>query len=522
MKFKDLLFLEQVEPEDPFLNDDPEDEHDDINNPPLPADDEDQPEEPGNEPRPKPVKQLSLTQQAKKRWIEENPGLTDFQIDDAVGFFRQRKDNLRPYHPFGYVDPQTQRHYINLAEITALVMRFPAMEPILSQDDKMKDIRNYPWEVMDFYMDNVRAANAVVDEENLVPGTRLPMEEQLEQAKEKWNAPENKIVDEAGMKVYKIESKNESIIFGSIQRILNLKRRDEGNSQGNIYWCTTVPLNDKSRSNLWTSYRPENAFYYIWDSNRDENDKNYCGSIQAKQNGTFTFVDLFNKTISDLSWNEIERIYPALTGKQRLFPHFGTTSKEREDLTIEKISMQVGNKYYFGTIPESYQTAYVDSGRHVNDVAAFLTMRPKTRKLYVDKTTLEHNDLQTRFTCNDPNNPYGILEILRLQVKPENLYKYLDNKILRTNLGVDEGVLAIKKLIIGTNWDRWLSDDEKHVTLIRKRPEGRRDMMATKMPYGIMDTETGDMIKAPEYVGQLPRPYVQPYLNAEGKIMRDK
>jgi len=375
MKFNDFLFLEQEVPEDPFLNDDPEDEHDDINDPQLPDGDEDQPddEQAQDEPeKPQKPKKLSLTKQAKLRWLEENPALTEFQLEDAVGFFRGRKDNLKEYHPFGYVDPRTGGHYINLPEVAALVLRFPQMEPVLSQNDKMKDIRNYPWEVMEFYMDNVRAANAVIDEENLVPGTKLPLEEQLEQAKEKWNTPENKVVDESGVKAYKIESKNESIKYGSIQRILNIKRREEGNSQGNIYWCTTVPLNDKGRSNLWTSYRPSNAFYYIWDSNRDELDKNYCGSIQVTQSGSYTFVDLYNKTISDLSWDEIAAMYPVLRDKQRLFVHFGTTPKEREDLTIEKISMQPAHKYYFGTIPESYQNAYVDSGRHVNDVEAFL------------------------------------------------------------------------------------------------------------------------------------------------------
>jgi len=97
------------------------------------------------------------------------------------------------------------------------------------------------------------------------------------------------------VKVYKIESKHESIMFGSIQRILSEERR-KTNTQGSIYWCTTVPLNDKSRSNLWTSYRPTNGFYYIWDSNRSETDKNYCGSIQARTDGSYSFVDLYKKT----------------------------------------------------------------------------------------------------------------------------------------------------------------------------------------------------------------------------------
>jgi len=470
----------------------------------LPDDDDDDPDAGADPPiqgppKKRPPKKISAKQQIKQKWVGQNPGVTDFQMEDAYAFFMDRREGLRPYHPYGFIDPQTNRHYINVPELTAIVERFPGMIEVLENPATMNDLKNYPWEVMEYYMDIVRANNALVDEENIVPGTKLPLEEQLQDAKDRWTRPENQIINEGNFIVYKIESKNESIALGSIQRVLKKMRDQDGNHNGNAYWCTTVPLNDKGRSNLWTTYRPARAFYYVWDQSKEVTDPLYCSSIQTINpndgNGPYTFVDLYNDTKPNQSWEQIVERYPQLNGKQDLLPYFGTTPKEREDLTIDSITMTPGDKYYFGTIPKSYQFAYVDSGRHVKKVRAFLTMDPQIRKLYVDKTTKTNNDLTTRFICDDPNDPFGILEILRLQTKPENLYKYLDNKILKTNLGVSEGILAIKKLIIGNNWRRWLSDDATGDTLVAvlSQPINKN----TK--FGLMNIEQGEIIKDVQY-----------------------
>ena len=500
MKFKDL-FLEQEDPDwlqqpegggpddvPQMPDDEPEDEADGaMGAPPAPEVEPERPDRP---------KKISATQQIKQKWLGQNPGLTDFQMSDAIGFFRDRRDGLRPYHPYGFIDPQTNRHYINTPEITSLVERFPEMETTLSNLGIMMDLKNYPWEVMEYYVDLVRANNAVIDEENIVPGTKLPLEEQLQLAKDMWVRPENQIINEGGLIVYKIESKNESIALGSILRVLHNIRKAAGNSRGNLYWCTAVPLNDNSRSNLWTTYRPQRAFYYLWDQNRHQEVNEYCSSIQTHQNGSYTFVDLYNNTTPNLGWNEVVAMYPQLDGKEDRFPWFGTTTKEREDLTMDKITMRPGDKHYFGTIPKSYQEAYVDSGRHVKKVKAFLTMDAKTRKLYVDKTTKTNNDLQTRFVCDDPNDPFGILEVLRLEIKPENLYKYLDAKILKTNLDVPDGIMAIKKLIIGNNWRRWITDEVTNHTLIALRSDAFIDK---NTKFGIMDIANAQIVKNPDY-----------------------
>jgi len=505
MKFRDLfLFLEQ---EDPLDAADPWDEEGDpLDNadPFEPADDEVPPQPAEPEPvRPERPKKLSAAQQIKQKWSAENPGLTEDQMDDALGFFNIRRDGLRPYHPYGH--REEGRHYINVPEITTIAARFPTMIPVLENKSSLFDLKQYPWDVMDFWMLFIREENALIDEENIVPGTKLPIDEQLALAKERWQEPANRIVNEDGLIVYKIESKNESIALGSIQRILNIKRKQEGNSRGQAYWCTTVPLNDRGRSNLWTNYRPSDAFYYVWDQNKDDQDPHYCASIQSKQNGSYGLVDLYNSTTTGHDWNYLVGIYPQLQGKQQFFPWFGTTRKERSDLTIDQISMTIGHKFYFGSIAKSWQYAYVDSGRHVPDVTSFLTMDRKTRKLYVDKTTKLNNDLQTRFVCNDPNTPFRILDILRLETKPDDLHKLLEHKL--RILEVPDGVLAIKKLIIGTNWRRWLTDEKTNNTIIA--PQTNKLDKNTR--FGVINVENAEFVKDINYMITKTRSYVHQY-----------
>jgi hypothetical protein len=96
--------------------------------------------------------------------------------------------------------------------------------------------------------------------------------------------------------------------------------------------------------------------------------------------------------------------------------------------------------------PEAVQRTYIENNRYIRDIRCFLTLSFENRKLYVDKTTKEDNDYKQRFLCDDADDPFGILEILRVQKKPDDLYKYLDGFTLKQRLGIPEGILAIKKI----------------------------------------------------------------------------
>ena len=126
------------------------------------------PEEPGKPAKPKEPpkpKPLSEKQKLKLKWKQENPGLTNEDMDNTIEFFNRRKNGLREYK-----DPSTYPNYINLPEIVALMQRFPDMRDVLTDHQKIRDIQNYSWDEMEYYMDRVGAAMAAPEVDFKIEG----------------------------------------------------------------------------------------------------------------------------------------------------------------------------------------------------------------------------------------------------------------------------------------------------------------------------------------------------------------
>ena len=539
MKFKDLLIdilLEQQvppnpedpevdpegnEPEEPFDPDQPwldadgnvipgmEPVHDIGRRPPR---------EPNQPQKPEGPKKLSRTQMIKAKWKEENPALSEQQMTDAVDFFNERKDRIRPFHPYGYIDPTTNRHYINLPEIAALAERFPNMIPDLSDPVKVKDLSNYTWEVISFYQDRIYRQAIEMDDENFVKGD-FTEDQRIQMALQRWTKPYNQLINEGGVIIYKVECKAEAIALGALDHAIFRKYKsdkvrknlppDERAEVVNMTWasqpwCVSRPIGGQYGGNLWTSYRPSNAFYFILDKNKPEWHKHHVAALQTIQGGGYNLSTMTNNTEFP-SWDEIETIYPVLRGKKNMFPWFGTTQREKKELTLDVITFRRGDQYDFAVHPDSVHTSYIENGRMIRDVRCFLTLSFDNRKLYIDKATKENDDYKQRFICEDANDPFGILEILRIQKKPDDLYKYLDGFTLKQRLGIPDGINAIKKTIVGTNWRRWLSDIDTNETLISHRHARMR--VGDKPRYGIMNIENADLIKDIVYFAETPKSY---------------
>jgi hypothetical protein len=529
----------ETEPEDPETPEDPEE--------PYPKKQPIQPQQ----------KKLSRTQLIKNKWKQEDPGISEQQMNDAIAFFNERKDRIKPYKPYGTIDPRTNRYYVNLPEITALVQRFPEMETTLSNDAKLKDMINYTWEQMSFYQNRIFQQAMEFDDENWVQGDYTE-DQRIEMALQRWTKPFNRLINDGTLIVYRVECKSEAIALGALDHAIwrkynvnamsatkrnrltftrngktyvggidpdilrSIERKYAWNSQP---WCVARPIGGEWGGNLWTNYRPGNAFYFVLDNSKPEWDDFHISALQAMLAGGYEITSMPNSTDRYKNWDEIVSIYPGLRDKQRLFPWFGTTPREKKELSLDTITFRKGDPYYFGAQSDAVHTTYIENNRYINNRDAFLTLSFTNRKLYVDKTTKENNDYKQRFLCTEPSDdPLGILNIIKNEKitipgrGDTNLYKYLNDFILITREHVPEGILAIKLAIVGNNWRRLFTDISNGYTLCSTRDGQTRFNRIPK--FGILDVDNQDWIKDVEYIQGKPRAYVHSVTNDDGTKTR--
>jgi len=493
MKFEEMflsLLAEQVPPEDmePIV---PRDDEDDENLPGEPGNDDgfaddidndethpsDQKNRDNQPVKPPKVKQLSPIKILKNKWKKEMPGLTDDVMDESIEFFNRRKNGLRPYNPNGGNQP----------EINALYAAFENLREILKDKNKIKDIQNYSWAEIEFYMDRVSTITGAREMNYNVDG--VTEDEKLKSILKKWDKSENLVFDESNIKIYRIEGTDESIGLGRYQNYLV-------NKYGGSYWCVTYDPNS-GLSNRFSYYRNQGiSFYFVLDKNKEMNDPHYLSTIESvdmnsmsRSQGPYRVTPRGNGTSTQKTWDDIVAIHPQLLGKEKLFPTYGKTKKEEIDFNLSKINFNTSNNYSFIKLHLRVQQFYIDHGKLIPNVTAISILPDKLLKDYIDRTSLE--DYKNRFKSDNPNDPFGILNYIQRE-KP-SLFRFLDEIKLRRELHVTRGVNGIKEAILGINYKRGFSDIERPYV----QYFGRYNDIC-----GVMNIETTEWVKPMEYNGR--------------------
>lgn len=499
MKFEEIyLNLLAEQQNDPLGDFDPdfEDQPNDVNNPPhapeVPdepeVDQEDRPEDMERriqKPHPKPE---SPNAKLIAKWRQENPALTDDDAEGTIDFFNTRKNGLRIYK-----DPESNPDYINLPEITSLAVRFPSLKPVLTDISKIRDLQNYRWEEIEFYMDVAGTTHTAPIMDFTIEGDTPAIRK--ESALKKWNTSDNRIINENGITVFKITGKDEAIALGRLQRILV-------SQYGGINWCITnndSPGSSEGR-NLYATYRSYSVYYLVLNRNYPESHDYYISTINAcdmtsssgRVSGPYMITPRPNGTQSSKTWNEIVATHPQLIGKEGYFKYFPLTTKERTSAELDKINFNHSSPYYFGAQTFGIKKQYIESGRNINDKLAFRTLpyskdnAKNLRKLYIDFANLDN--YKDKFKCNDISDPFGILNIIAKETP--QLYKYLDEYQLKRILNIKRGIWAIKVSIIGSTYKPIGIDKKTNYVLYQDR---------SGINYGIMNVDTIEWIEEMKY-----------------------
>ena len=502
MKFEDLLSEYLVE-----QRNDPNEvngEDDGFLAPELPPDDAlepDEPEEPeepetpehkvpqaqpspGTTPAPKREKPLTPAQIVKIKWKKENPELDDITADGVIRFFNQKKNGLRGLSN----DPRIR----NLPEVFAMKQRFPDFPAEDTQ--KIRDIQTYSWEEMEYFLDRYGEAQARYEADFKITGDNDA--QRKESAYSKWGAKHNRIIDENGTIVFRVEGKDEAQSLGLIQSILTVKYT--GNP-----WC----ISKLDSGNLYSNYRSERSYYYVMDTNRGESDPYFVSVLQPadpkKYPGRKDIYVVESRLNSGSgmhnakTWEQVLDIWPRLRGKENLIKFFGPTPKEKEDITYDKLTFRFPSEEEannpsvlrytskdvndFARQKVSIQAGYIDSpNRQLSSPRAFLSMPGQLQTAYVKKTTIDNYRL--RFKSAVPDKPFAMINALSKQD-----FNTL-NFILKEQLKFPLGINSIKAVAISDKYWKSFSSIENDAIMLFGR-------IHSPGIVGILNLDTMEWIK---------------------------
>lgn len=455
MKFKDIILdylLEQPEevPQDnqepnldPQADNEPEGDDEVV----QPDGQEPQSQQPDN--KPKKEKKLNPFEQQKLLWSQEVPGIESATLDSGVQFFNRIKTGLQPLSE----DPQRR----NQPEIVAANVRFEnsvypnfygtisgkQVSDTFKDINKLRDIRYYTWELIEFLMDRFSEEEARENYDFSIEGDTPEIRKRSAMAK--WDKTQNKIIDENGIVVFRVQSKDEARMLGLLQHIL------VGQYGGNM-WCATY-LGD---NNMYNNYRNRRSYYFVMDKNKQEDDRYFVSVLQPVKQGSdegpYVITPRPNGDQRNKSWEDIISIYPSLRGKQNLIVYFGETNKEKVDKELRNINFDKNDRSnYFGYQSPQLQFSWIDSNRLINDPEAFLMLRKEHQTEYVRRLSLE--DYKNRFKCNDTQRPFGMLDVISNQDK-----KLLNARM--NEIGIKDGIFAIKAAILRLQYNVSFSDIE--------------------------------------------------------------
>lgn len=522
MKFKDIILDYLLEQPDPVADENPQDGDPQVDNQQQDnepdTDGVDEPEQdetdPNQAPQNKPKKEKKLTpfEVQKTLWRQEIPGIEEGALESGIQFFNRVKTGLQP------ISAEQGRR--NQPEVLAASLRFEHSEypdfygnlsgkkisDTFKDVNKLRDIKYYTWEVIEFLMDRFSEAEARENFDFSIEGDTPDI--RMQSALAKWNKNQNKIIDENGLIVFRAQSKDEARLLGLIQSILV-------GQYGGAPWCA-CRLGEDS---MYNNYRNRRSYYFVMDKNKDQSDKYFISVLQPidKNSSSYSYEGPYvitprpNGDQTGKSWEDVVSIYPGLRGKENLIVFFGETNKEKVDKSLSHINFNKNDqRNYFGYQTPQLQFEWIDSNRLINDPEAFLLLRKEHQTEYVRRVSLE--DYKNRFKSNNSQKPFAMLDVLS-----KNDAKTLHQRM--KEIRIPDGIFAIKAAILRIQYDNSFVDiDNPNIMLFQDK--------LRKGVFGVLNLNELSWVKPLDYIRGRSSMYFNPetkqpfvmrtYVNATG------
>ena len=375
------------------------------------------------------------------------------------------------YPKFGTLPPEEQTSYVN-----NIIDRHDKLKPSINMDDsrvfnfltrhdgshgskkitldQLKDITQAPFpEIIDFLIfmgkfERHKSLSGDVDggEEEVI--AKSPEEEReemldtifsengvlktpkkIESSKEMWMDSESAIINEDGVRVYKIVNETQSMRMGYYYQSIHVETFKAIRNLGPEYksytkapWCQTwrgkqvVEKDEKGNflfdhsPSKWRQMREIHgySFYFIIDDKINPLDdilkkgKWHMASLMVDEFGGYKIASLLNDGEVGVTWGELAKIYPPIGSHRDLFTNEefsrdelqkaveGVDSVEKEE---DRITEREGSKREFARLLPEEQIAFIDAGNDITKVKSWKSMTKEVRIHYInsiDESNIGH------------------------------------------------------------------------------------------------------------------------------------
>jgi len=378
------------------------------------------------------------------KWFGENP--TDEQkrkVEDLFNKYTQLKGQ--------------NRLKTDLPIIVTFLVRFRGFpETDLTQPKK------YSYEQMKFLVDEYFGTDDGAPEEETVDssipvvlrGKNLPPnEERIEASKSLWFGDLNKIVDEGDFRIYAINDRSSSVMFGYYQATLYTDSVFiENNHTGYFPWCigrwnvdSTTTRSMNAQINYYTNYRNRRTFYFVIDETKSpEIEKNplvaqyYLSALQfATDSPTNLRITSILNDGNDpvITREDLVRTYPKIAQHlDKIIKVEYNPAQELGDGETNPIDLiteyNENSDYYFPRISTELKRQYIiDLGKPLSKAISWRTLTPGLRTAYI--STTQKNQVYERF---------GV-ELFEEIKKNKQDFKSLESRL--QDVGFNGGVMTL-------------------------------------------------------------------------------
>jgi len=445
-------------------------------------------------------KKINAVTLIKQRWQEQataaNIQITETDMNDAIEFFNSKKNGLRPLS----VPPRNTDN----PQLYALHIRFPEFPA--TDIGRIRDLQNYTWQQITFFRERYVEGPEQEPEAEQLENIQIPGATDLSRffnrAHQLWVQKRTKLYDNDGVIVIRIESKEQSIMYGGLQNTLRDKYQNQRNS---ARWCTSLT----DEGNLYSSYRNWRAFYYVYNENVDEDDDYRIFAIGAVNpnhtNSTiyapFTLTNLYNDSnLSKLSFDDIVRRTGCnqLKEIEKQIIWFPETKQESQERIFGSYTFDGRHDTDFAFLRPQAQYRFIDASREIKSAKALralsaeatVTINGTSRVVDLQEEYVRRTrafNFQNRFVTTDPTeDAFEMIEALRPPVK-----KFLHNLLIREE-NLPDGIYSIVASILNKSLTKsWKDYSNPTIRLLQSKTSAGL--------FGVFDLENYKWVKPLQY-----------------------